>query len=62
MERIESVLFALTLNPHFGKPLKDSLFGYYSARVWPYRIIYKIWKEQALVTVVWIGHRQGAYK
>ncbi|MBU4299512.1 type II toxin-antitoxin system RelE/ParE family toxin [Patescibacteria group bacterium] len=35
--------------------------GAYSYRVWPYRIIYRIYKNLLLIIVIRIGHRQGVY-
>lgn len=60
--RIENALLALANDPYLGKPLDAQLKGYYSFRVWPYRIVYKIVGKKLVVIVVWIGHRQGAYK
>jgi len=61
-KRIFSVLPILQLNPYVGKKLEGELDGYYAYRVWPYRIIYKIFKEILLVMISRIGHRQGVYK
>ena len=61
-KRIFSVLPILQLNPYVGKKLEGELDGYYAYRVWPDRIIYKIFKEILLVMISRIGHRQGVYK
>jgi addiction module RelE/StbE family toxin len=53
--RIIAALFELR-NPSFkGKPLKGKLKDCYSLRVWPYRIIYKIYHKR--VVIIRIGHR-----
>lgn len=47
--------------PHiFGKPLRQSLHGYWSLRVGKYRIIYRIVGEDVLIFD--IGHRATVYK
>lgn len=60
--RINIVLFELSKNPYLGKQLEGEFFGFYSLRVWPYRIVYEIIKNQLIIYVVQIKHRQGAYK
>ncbi len=55
-------IFALVDNPYIGKQLEGDLQGFYSARVWPYRITYKIYKRDLVILVVEIDHRQGVYK
>jgi len=61
-KRIFSVLPILQLNPYVGKKLEGELKDYFGYRVWPYRIIYKIFKKILLIFIVRIGHRQGVYK
>lgn len=60
--RINFVLFELAKNPYLGKKLEGELQNFYSLRVWPYRIIYQIIKNELIVFVVQIKHRQGVYK
>lgn len=60
--RILLALYGLKESPFSGKKLKGELSGLYSARVWPYRIIYAVYKKELLILIVRIGHRQGAYK
>ena len=48
--------------PFSGKKLSGKKKGQYSARVWPYRIIYRIEKKELVIIVIDIDHRQGAYK
>ena len=52
----------LSINPYIGKKLTGQYEGLFSLRVWPYRIIYKIYKKYLLVVVIKIAHRQGVYK
>lgn len=61
-DRIVKALFQLQEDPFFGKPLLGKLHGFYSLRVWPYRIIYTIYKKELVVFVVAVAHRQKAYK
>lgn len=60
--RILSVLTLLCEDPFRGKKLKGDFSGYYSYRVWPYRIIYQIFQKELLIFFIRIGHRQGVYK
>ncbi|MEK7610932.1 MAG: type II toxin-antitoxin system RelE/ParE family toxin [Patescibacteria group bacterium] len=48
-------------DPFVGKKLEGEFRGCYSYRVWPFRIIYLIYKKELLVLVIRIGHRQGVY-
>ncbi len=59
--RIIKALLNLRGDPLLGKPLVGELNGFYSLRVWPYRIIYTIYKNDLVVFVISIGHRQSAY-
>ena len=52
----------LALDPFQGKKLKGELRGQYSIRVWPYRIIYQIYKKELIITIIDVGHRQGVYR
>ena len=60
--RILSTLTVIADNPFAGKKLEGELAGLYSWRAWPYRIIYKIYKNQLWIVVIDISHRQSAYK
>lgn len=60
--KILKQLVFLTADPFLGKKLKGELKDFYSLKAWPYRIIYQIYKNQLLIIVVGIGHRQGIYK
>ncbi|MCX6758770.1 MAG: type II toxin-antitoxin system RelE/ParE family toxin [Candidatus Nealsonbacteria bacterium] len=48
-------------DPYAGKKLEGRHLGQWSMRIWPYRIIYSIHKNELLVIVIAIGHRQGIY-
>ncbi|MDO8649143.1 MAG: type II toxin-antitoxin system RelE/ParE family toxin [Candidatus Peregrinibacteria bacterium] len=61
-ERISLALEHLAENPFFGKKLDRELTGFYSMRVWPYRIVYIIEQKIITVTVVSIGHRKDVYR
>jgi mRNA interferase RelE/StbE len=60
-KRILAVLPIIAESPFAGKKLDGVLAGLYSYQVWPYRIIYKIYKNILLIVVIRIGHRQGIY-
>lgn len=60
-QRIAVALPLIADNPFIGKKLDGKLTGLYSYQVWPYRIIYKIYKGLLLIVVIRIGHRQGVY-
>ena len=57
--RVIKVFESLAIDPFMGKKLKGEYSDCYSARVWPYRIIYQIHNKELLVLVVHIGHRQS---
>lgn len=48
-------------NPFYGKRLRGNLHGCYSWRVWPYRLIYRIYKREQRIQIIRIAHRQGVY-
>jgi addiction module RelE/StbE family toxin len=54
-------LEGLREDPYAGKKLQGELYGLYSLRVWPYRIIYMVEKRIITVTVVAIGQRKDVY-
>lgn len=60
--KIKLALVALQDDPFLGKKLFGKYKDLYSIRVWPYRIVYKIYKSILLIVVVDIDHRQGVYK
>lgn len=50
--RVIKVFQSLSLDPFIGKKLKGEYQDSYSARVWPYRIIYQIYNKELLVLVM----------
>lgn len=61
-KRIMQMIFALADSPYLGKQLEGNLRDFYSVRVWPYRIVYKIYQQDLAILIVEINHRQGVYK
>lgn len=59
--RIAKAIDSLALDPFQGKKLEGDLKGQYSVRVWPYRIIYQIYKKELIISIIDVGHRQGVY-
>ena len=51
----------LEINPYSGKKLKGDLFGQYTLRIWPYRIIYFVDKNKNVI-ITDIGHRKDVYR
>jgi len=59
--RALAALSVLANNPFSGKKLEGKRTGQWSMRIWPYRIIYSIYKKELLIFIIAIGHRQGIY-
>ena len=59
--RVSAALLEIKKNPFIGKKLKGKFDGFWSHKVWPYRIIYEIKKKRLIILVIKIGHRQGVY-
>ena len=59
---VAEVIDSLEQDPFIGKKLQGDLSNYWSARAWPYRVIYTINKKIVTVTVVEIGHRKDVYR
>jgi len=59
--KIILILEDILQDPFSGKKLEGDLKNYYSARAWPYRIVYEIRKKELVIVVIKIGHRQGVY-
>lgn len=60
--RIIAALDEIVSDPFSGKKLSGNKKGQYSMRVWPYRIIYSIEKNELIIIVIDVDHRQGIYK
>lgn len=56
--RVLTALQDLREDPWRWKKLEGELSGFWSVRVWPYRIIYIIEKNIVTVTIVAIGKRK----
>ena len=59
--KVYNAIYNLAGDPFQGKKLEGELKGQYSIRVWPYRIIYQIYKKELIISVIDVGHRQGVY-
>ena len=59
--RILEAIVSIRQDPYVGKKLEGERKGEWSYRVWPYRIIYKIYKSELLIIIIHVGHRQGVY-
>lgn len=59
--RVLQILGGIEANPFAGKKLHGKREGQYTVRVWPYRIVYKIYKNELIIVVIEFGHRQGGY-
>ncbi|MEK7099383.1 MAG: type II toxin-antitoxin system RelE/ParE family toxin [Patescibacteria group bacterium] len=59
-DKITILLAVIARNPYTGKKLHGGM-DYYSVRVWPYRMIYRVVKEKSLVVVTRVGHRKDIY-
>lgn len=59
-ERIKVTLSTIANNPWIGKKLRGKYEGSYTVRVWPYRIIYDIYKHDLLILVIKMKPRGGA--
>lgn len=60
--KIFSAILDLAQDPLQGKKLEGKLKGQYSIRVWPYRIVYQIYKKELIISIIDVGHRQGVYE
>jgi mRNA interferase RelE/StbE len=60
---IEFAFGALAREPHrVGKPLQRDLAGTYSARRGPYRLLYRIDDQAAIVYVLRVAYRADIYR
>lgn len=60
-QKIMKAIEGLKKDPFRGKKLQGELIGLFSLRVWPYRIIYVVKKQEVMIIILDIGHRQGVY-
>ncbi|OGZ24054.1 MAG: hypothetical protein A3A08_01435 [Candidatus Nealsonbacteria bacterium RIFCSPLOWO2_01_FULL_41_9] len=59
--KILSAFTILSRDPFLGKKMEGEYKNCYNYRVWPYRIIYQIYKKELIVLIIRVGHRQGVY-
>ena len=59
--RIYQKIKELQRNPFLGKKLKGQYKNCFSARVWPYRIIYQVFEKQLIILIIKIHHRGEVY-
>ncbi len=60
-EALGNVLEELKEDPLIGKLLSRELANQYSLRVGVYRLIYRINKEDKIITILTAGHRATVY-
>jgi mRNA interferase RelE/StbE len=60
--RFISAIETLKLNPYQGKRLRGKFSGDYSLRVGDYRIVYIVYKDRLLVSIIDLGHRREIYR
>jgi mRNA-degrading endonuclease RelE of RelBE toxin-antitoxin system len=59
----EFAVGSLAENPHrVGKPLREPLAGFWSARRGQYRVIYAIDEDAETVTIATVDHRRDVYR
>ena len=59
--RVLAILPLLASNPFVGKKLKGQHANEYAMKVWPYWVVYRIFKQIVTVVIVRIGHRKDVY-
>jgi len=55
-------LIKLRENPYLGDKLNGELKGLWKLKFSRYRIIYRIFQDKLIVTVVDVGHRKEVYR
>lgn len=60
-DRVGNAFHYIAKHPFEAKKLGGELAGYYSHKMWPYRVIYTIDTKAKMITVHSVGHRQGVY-
>ena len=61
-KKIKAALQTIAENPYLGKKLKGEYLGSYSYPIWPYRILYEIFKNELIIYVIDVDHRGGVYR
>ena len=60
-KKIRKTIAFLAFDPNLGKKLTGELKDKRSIRIWPYRIIYKVYKKEVIVLILSVSHRQSVY-
>ena len=60
-KRIAQAIDALKKDPFYGEKMWGKLKNRRKIRVWPYRIIYRLYPRQKIIYIERIAPRQGAY-
>ena len=60
--RLIFAMETLKLNPYQGKRLRGKFAGDYSLRLGDYRIVYNVYKDRLLVSIIDLGHRREIYR
>jgi mRNA interferase RelE/StbE len=60
--RVLAALDVLREDPFVGKKLEGKHEGAWSLRVWPFRIMYTIYRETVTVVVLRVRHRKDVYR
>jgi len=61
-KRIIKAIDDLQTNPFNGEKMWGKLKNRRKIRIWPYRIIYRIYERERIIYIERIDHRQGIYK
>ena len=59
---IKSALQELLQTPYSGHGLQEELSGFKSYRSKRYRILYRVYEEEQVIGVYYIGHRKDIYE
>lgn len=60
-DRIEKAIDVLADNPFYGEKMMGELKDRRKIRIWPYRVVYRLFEKQRVIYIEQIGHRQGVY-
>ncbi len=62
LKRINTILDDLKTNPLLGKPLHGEFVDCRSIKTFSFRLIYKVEKQNVLITILRIQHRKESYR
>lgn len=60
--RIAKAIDLLEEDPFIGKKMWGEFKDCFKIRIWPYRIIYKVFKSRSLIYIQRIDHHGAAYR